>query len=438
MRFERGADPSLPAAAMERACELLTSSAPARCGRLRSTATPPRSRSGRCGCDASASAGLLGVSIPDADVERILASLGFSLQPVDDGWEVTVPTRRVDVVREVDLHRGDRAALRLRPHPGPVPRLGDGAAAGRSAHHARPAAAQPHDRRRLLRGGDLRLHRPGGRGTVCGGRRKSCAIANPLSENFAVLRPSLLPGPDRRRRAQPPARAARRAAVRGRGRFSAQAAASAGRSPAPGPVPRLPITGAAARATSTSSTSRGWSIACAPRSGSTARFAPLPTRPAGWPPAGPPRCGTATTRIGVFGQLSPQIADGTDCRPPTRSTSRRSISTRSKGCGQRATSSVEPLPRYPSVNARHLDPGRRHAARGDAARDDPRRRAVDRWSACASSIAIRARACRTTRSASRLRLTFRAADRTLTDAEVQGAMDAVLAALREHHDAVQR
>jgi phenylalanyl-tRNA synthetase beta chain len=37
-----------------------------------------------------------------------------------------------------------------------------------------------------------------------------------------------------------------------------------------------------------------------------------------------------------------------------------------------------------------------------------------------------------------LRLVFRSADRTLTDAEVQTAMDAVLAALKARHDAVQR
>jgi phenylalanyl-tRNA synthetase beta chain len=37
-----------------------------------------------------------------------------------------------------------------------------------------------------------------------------------------------------------------------------------------------------------------------------------------------------------------------------------------------------------------------------------------------------------------LRLTFRAADRTLTDEEVQRAMDAVLAALKQRHNAVQR
>jgi phenylalanyl-tRNA synthetase beta subunit len=37
-----------------------------------------------------------------------------------------------------------------------------------------------------------------------------------------------------------------------------------------------------------------------------------------------------------------------------------------------------------------------------------------------------------------LRLTFRAADRTLTDADVQDAMAAVLDAVRARHDAVQR
>ena len=37
-----------------------------------------------------------------------------------------------------------------------------------------------------------------------------------------------------------------------------------------------------------------------------------------------------------------------------------------------------------------------------------------------------------------LRLTFRSADRTLTDAEVQSAMDTVINALKEKHNAVQR
>jgi phenylalanyl-tRNA synthetase beta chain len=37
-----------------------------------------------------------------------------------------------------------------------------------------------------------------------------------------------------------------------------------------------------------------------------------------------------------------------------------------------------------------------------------------------------------------LRLTFRSSDRTLTDAEVQAAMDAIMTALKNRHAAVQR
>ena len=37
-----------------------------------------------------------------------------------------------------------------------------------------------------------------------------------------------------------------------------------------------------------------------------------------------------------------------------------------------------------------------------------------------------------------LRLTFRASDRTLTDSEVQSAMDAIIAALKDRHAAIQR
>jgi phenylalanyl-tRNA synthetase beta chain len=37
-----------------------------------------------------------------------------------------------------------------------------------------------------------------------------------------------------------------------------------------------------------------------------------------------------------------------------------------------------------------------------------------------------------------LRLTFRSPDRTLTDTEVQAAMDAIIGALKERHGAVQR
>src|SRR5262249_50682606 len=48
-------------------------------------------------------AALLGVSVPDADVERILRGLGLGVRAASDGWDVVAPTFRVDLVREVDL-----------------------------------------------------------------------------------------------------------------------------------------------------------------------------------------------------------------------------------------------------------------------------------------------------------------------------------------------
>ena len=46
---------------------------------------------------------LLGQVVADAEVERMLPGLGFELTPSADGWRVKVPTARVDVLREADL-----------------------------------------------------------------------------------------------------------------------------------------------------------------------------------------------------------------------------------------------------------------------------------------------------------------------------------------------
>ncbi|MBO0697403.1 MAG: phenylalanine--tRNA ligase subunit beta [Zavarzinella sp.] len=40
---------------------------------------------------------LLGIALPDAEVERVLTALQFSLLKTDDGWKVTVPLTRLDI-----------------------------------------------------------------------------------------------------------------------------------------------------------------------------------------------------------------------------------------------------------------------------------------------------------------------------------------------------
>lgn len=193
-RFERGADPDAQAAAIERALVLL-----ARLGAgepvgpvidCRPRPAPARTLSLRGGRLAA----VLGVPVADRDVERILGRLGFVVSPAPDGWTVQVPSFRVDVGREIDLieeiarHVGyDRVPetfpVLTRLEAGLDPRIVAERRAGRVLAAAgfseavtfafiERAAAEP-----FVRDADALV-----------------AIANPLSESFAVLRPSLLPG----------------------------------------------------------------------------------------------------------------------------------------------------------------------------------------------------------------------------------------------------
>ena len=193
MRFERGADPAIAGAAMNRALALIDIIG---AGRSRGSIVdryPAPLESKILRLRRSRIGGLLGGSIPDVDVRRILDGLGFVLRDAGDGWDVVVPTRRVDIAREVDLieeiarHYGfDRIPVTfpaLTSAPPPVdPRIGRtrqlrGLLTGAGFSEAvtfgfmsEPAAA------RFVSDGEL------------------VPIANPLSENFAMLRPSVLPG----------------------------------------------------------------------------------------------------------------------------------------------------------------------------------------------------------------------------------------------------
>jgi phenylalanyl-tRNA synthetase beta chain len=199
-RFERGADPEAPVRALRRALELL-----ARIGAVWNTSgivderpAPPEARV--VPLSAVRLARLLGDEVPAAEVERVLSALGFTPTPGRDGWHVAVPSFRVDVAREADLieevgrHWGfDRVpatfpALRAMPRA-----TAPGIARGRSLRrvlcgaglqeaatftfieHAAAAPFAPPDADRPATDGLVR-------------------ISNPLSEKFAVLRPSLLPG----------------------------------------------------------------------------------------------------------------------------------------------------------------------------------------------------------------------------------------------------
>jgi phenylalanyl-tRNA synthetase beta chain len=103
-RFERGVDPELPRYAVERATALTLQVMGGKAGPLTEAALPQhlaalpavtlrRARLAR----------VLGTTVADAEVERILRALGMRVDARTDGWTVQPPTRRFDIAIEEDL-----------------------------------------------------------------------------------------------------------------------------------------------------------------------------------------------------------------------------------------------------------------------------------------------------------------------------------------------
>lgn len=193
-RFERGVDPQLPRAAIERLTELILAVAGGEPGPVVEAVSAPhlpprppvRLRRARL-------ARVLGLTVPDARVESILRGLGFGVEAHAEGWTVAPPSRRFDIAIEEDLieevirvHGYDAVPVRapsgtlvLVPEAeGRVPE-----AALRDALRARgysEAVCFAFVAAELLRQWQLEA------GAI--------ALANPLSQELAVMRTSLLPG----------------------------------------------------------------------------------------------------------------------------------------------------------------------------------------------------------------------------------------------------
>ena len=135
-------------------------------------------------------------------------------------------------------------------------------------------------------------------------------LANPLSEKFTTLRPSLLPGLIDAREPQPPARASRCAPLRNRHALLA-ARRNARRRRSRGRALRPPSTGAAAGARSTSSTSRvsveqlGAAMNVAVDAGPATRSFLVDGRTA-------EILRRRSERVGVVGQLAPALVERRD------------------------------------------------------------------------------------------------------------------------------
>ncbi|KGQ18611.1 Phenylalanyl-tRNA synthetase beta chain [Lysobacter dokdonensis DS-58] len=103
-RFERGVDPDLPRQAIEIATRLIVEIAGGAPGPVTEAVLPEhlpqpqyvplrRARLAR----------VLGTTVSDTEVQRILHALGLAVVPTHDGWNVLPPTRRFDIAIEEDL-----------------------------------------------------------------------------------------------------------------------------------------------------------------------------------------------------------------------------------------------------------------------------------------------------------------------------------------------
>jgi phenylalanyl-tRNA synthetase beta chain len=436
-RFERGADIAAPPAGIARAAALFerlgigTAAGPL----IDCYPAPPPPR--RIALRAARIAQMLGQEIPPADVPRFLEPLAFTVGPgagAEPGWTVGVPSFRVDVLREVDLieevgrHFGfDRLPIRF-----PV--------LDAAQRPADPSVARDRLVRQVLTAAGFSesmtfafIERQAAL-PFCENGAEPIAIANPLSEKFAVLRPSLLPGlidscAHNRRRGRRDVQLfeiGSRFTAAGEGRAAAVAWTGTGSGAhwsgerravdffdAKGTVELL-AAAFGTRALEFSPASHGYLVR--------GRAADVTS---------------GGTPLGVVGQLAPQIAEARGLPPGedifVAEIDTEALAARGAGDDLRA----EPLPRFPSI-VRDISILVDEVLPAASVRGTIRSAAPPTLTSIVEFDRYRGKGVPEGRVSLSLRLTFRDPERTLTDEEAQTATEHIVEALRTTHGAEQR
>jgi phenylalanyl-tRNA synthetase beta chain len=463
-RFERGADVNAAPAAIARAAALLQQIGAAQPLGPTIDKYPSPIRPVTLTLRASRIQRVLGAAVPDASVPAILEPLGFEVRGarseernggihVDEdekdrasrlasraaSWSVAIPSFRVDVLREVDLIE------EVARHDGYV---------GLPSTFPELTVPQPPPDPRTLRDRLLRQVL-----TACGLseamtfafiEREAAipfadpadivAVANPLSEKYSVLRPSLLPGlvdaaAHNRRREHHDVRlfeTGTRFSTSGERRVVAGVWCGAGAPPhwsGPSrPVDFYDVKGVVDALGRALTVELDYAPASVPFfvDGRTAEiFFPSPV------PSGIKR------KIGVLGQIAPSILDARGFPAGEALYAFEldvdAVADWQSGDGLRA----ESLPRFPSV-VRDLSVLVDATLPAAAVRGTIREAAPFELAQVIEFDRYRGKGVPQGRVSLSLRLTFRSPERTLTDAEVDGAMERIVAALATAHGAVRR
>ncbi len=435
-RFERGSDFELPPRGIARATELFAQiGAGTPVSALIDRYPAPRERR-RIQLRSERIARLLGQVVPAADVPRFLKPLGFDVvsQNGHGAWTVTVPSFRVDVLREEDLieevgrHYGfDRLPVRFPPldaaQAPPDPVIVRDRLIGRALTSAGFSEAMTFAF--IERHAALPFCEPGVEPT---------AIQNPLSEKFAVLRPSLLPGlidscAHNRRRGRKDIQlfeiGSRFTSV-GEGRAVAFAWMGAA---------TLPHWSAPSRTADFFDAKGTIELLCRAFGTQAIDVAPSSATYLVRGRAADVRAGG--TRLGVIGQLVPAIAEA-----------RGLLAGEEVYVGEIDTESLarvaagddlqtQSLPRFPSI-VRDLSIVVDESLPAASVRGTIRAAAPSTLVSIAEFDRYQGKGVPEGRVSLSLRLTFRDPERTLTDDEVQQAMERIVDALRTAHRAEQR
>ena len=193
-RFERGVDFELQVAAMERASQLLLSIVGGEAGPIEQAVSPANlPRRPAVTLRAERIGKMLGLELPAAEVERILGGLGLEAAPTAVGWTCSVPSWRFDIAIEADLLEELARVYGYNRLP---------------ATHIQAALVMPARPEKQLGIRQLRRHLSA-RGyreaitysfvdprlqRVFDPDIEPVTLANPISADMAVMRSSLLPG----------------------------------------------------------------------------------------------------------------------------------------------------------------------------------------------------------------------------------------------------
>jgi phenylalanyl-tRNA synthetase beta chain len=440
-RFERGADVGAPVFALQRLAALMDQIGSGQtAGPLVDVYPAPR-KAAHLELRRLRLTALLGVAVPDPDVDRILRRLGLTVTATSDGWSVAIPTFRVDLMREVDLieevgrHYGfDKLPatfpVMTAPAPPPDPRI-------------------PRDQlvRKILTGAGLSeavtfgfIEAKAAHAFATAGS-EPVALANPLSAKFDTLRPSLIPG-----------LVDAVAHNRRHGRDNVGLFEIGTRFAAAGE------TRAVALAWTGSVAPVHWSAGGRPvdffdvkgivEALSQALDVPLRFEPATEPFMVPGQtaailCAGSVSDgspVGVAGQIAPDVADARGLSPKDRLYAAELNLDLLDEARVASSDAIRSLPRHPFVVrdlsivvSDTLPAAIIHGTIQSAGREAPAPLTAvaffDRYQGKGvpeGSVSIS------------VRLTFQATDRTLTDAEVQQSVERILSALIHEHGAVQR